>query len=182
MRIGIAGAGGLGSNVAVNLVRTGITSIKIVDFDEIEESNLNRQFYFKDQVGQKKVNALYENLKRINPELDIITINRKLDRKNIHNIFSDCDIIVEAFDKNIYKSMIVEELLTKKMLIVSGNGVADNDLERIETKKLKDNLFVVGDFDKGIDRFGTFSTKVSIIAAIMANIVLKEGGFYARSY
>ncbi len=45
MRIGIAGAGGLGSNVAVNLVRTGITSIKIVDFDEIEESNLNRQFY-----------------------------------------------------------------------------------------------------------------------------------------
>lgn len=182
MRIGIAGAGGLGSNVAVNLVRTGVTSIKVADFDEIEESNLNRQFYFKDQVGQTKVNALYENLKRINPELDIIAVNRKLDRDNIHDIFSDCDIIVEAFDKNIYKSMIVEEFLTKKKLIVSGSGVADNDLEKIETRKLRDNLFVVGDFDKGIDRFGTFSTKVSVVAATMANVVLREGGFYARNY
>ncbi len=181
MRIGIAGAGGLGSNVAVNLVRTGVTSIKVADFDEIEESNLNRQFYFKDQVGQTKVNALYENLKRINPELDIIAVNRKLDRDNIHDIFSDCDIIVEAFDKNIYKSMIVEEFLTKKKLIVSGSGVADNDLEKIETRKLRDNLFVVGDFDKGIDRFGTFSTKVSVVAATMANVVLREGGFYARN-
>ncbi len=44
MRIGIAGAGGLGSNVAVNLVRTGVTCIKVADFDEIEESNLKIQF------------------------------------------------------------------------------------------------------------------------------------------
>ena len=59
--IGIGGAGGLGSNVAVNLVRSGITDIKIADFDVIEQSNLNRQFYFRDQIGQNKVNALYEN-------------------------------------------------------------------------------------------------------------------------
>lgn len=179
MRIGIAGAGGLGSNVAVNLVRTGVTSIKVVDFDEIEESNLNRQFYFKDQIGQAKVKALYENLKRINPQLDIVAVNRKLERENIHDIFSDCDIIVEAFDKNIYKSMIVEEFLAKKKLIVSGSGIADNDLENIETRRLRDNLFVVGDFNKGIDKYGTFSTKVSIVAAIMANVVLEKGGFYA---
>ena len=46
MKIGIAGAGGLGSNVAVHLVRSGISSLKICDFDVIENSNLNRQFYF----------------------------------------------------------------------------------------------------------------------------------------
>ncbi len=78
--------------------------------------------------------------------------------------------------------MIVEEFLSKKKLIVSGSGVADNDLEKIETRKLRDNLFVVGDFDKGIDRFGTFSTKVSVVAATMANVVLREGGFYARNH
>lgn len=51
MKIGIAGAGGIGSNVAANLVRSGVTSLKIVDFDRVESSNLNRQFYFSDQIG-----------------------------------------------------------------------------------------------------------------------------------
>ena len=109
MRIGIAGAGGLGSNVAFNLVRTGVDKLKIVDFDEVDHSNLNRQFYFKDQVGHRKVRALYENLKRINPSIDITIVDRKLEKENINEIFSDCDIIVEAFDKNIYKSMLIEE-------------------------------------------------------------------------
>ena len=44
--IGIAGAGGIGSNVAVNLVRSGVDNFIIADFDKIEESNLNRQYYF----------------------------------------------------------------------------------------------------------------------------------------
>ena len=47
-RIGIAGAGGLGSNCAMALVRSGITKLIIADFDSVDESNLNRQFYFHD--------------------------------------------------------------------------------------------------------------------------------------
>jgi sulfur carrier protein ThiS adenylyltransferase len=88
MKIGIAGAGGLGSNVAVNLVRSGVDEIKIADFDVIEQSNLNRQFYFKDQIGQNKVNALFENLKRINPQIKLQIIQRKLERENLKEIFS----------------------------------------------------------------------------------------------
>ena len=85
MKIGIAGAGGLGSNVAVHLVRSGISSLKICDFDVIENSNLNRQFYFKDQIGQNKVNALFENLKRINPSLNLQIIQRKFLKTGIYN-------------------------------------------------------------------------------------------------
>lgn len=180
MKIGIAGAGGLGSNVAVNLVRSGVTEIKIADFDEIEQSNLNRQFYFRDQIGQTKVNALFENLKRINPELKLQIVHMRLEKENIHEIFSDCQIIVEAFDKSIYKSMIIEEFLTNKQLIVAGSGIAHHDLDKIETRKLRDNLYVVGDFTKGIEEYKTFSTKVSIVAATMANIVLDKGGFYEK--
>ncbi len=68
MKIGIAGAGGIGSNVAVNLVRSSASALKIVDFDRVELSNLNRQFYFHDQIGRFKVEALAENLRRIRPE------------------------------------------------------------------------------------------------------------------
>ena len=176
--IGIGGAGGLGSNVAVNLVRSGVTDIKIADFDVIEHSNLNRQFYFRDQIGQNKVNALYENLKRINPNLNIKIVHQKLERSNMSDIFSDCDIVVEAFDKKEYKSILIEELLSQKKLIVAGSGIAHHDLNNIETRKLRDNLYVVGDFTKGIDKYKTFSTKVSIVAATMANIVMDKGGFY----
>ena len=49
MKIGIAGTGGIGSNVAMHLVRSGITNLKFGDFDRIEKSNLNRQFYFEEQ-------------------------------------------------------------------------------------------------------------------------------------
>lgn len=178
MKIGIAGAGGLGSNVAVNLVRSGVTDIKIADFDVIEQSNLNRQFYFKDQISQNKVNALFENLKRINPQLNLQIVHRKLERNNIHDIFADCDIIVEAFDKDIYKAMIIEEFLTNKKLIVAGSGIAHYDLDKIETRKLRENLYVVGDFTKGIDKYKTFSTKVAVVAATMANVVMEKGGFY----
>ena len=62
MKIGIAGAGGIGSNVAACLVRSGVQQLKIVDFDSVDESNLNRQFYFHDQIGRPKVQALAENL------------------------------------------------------------------------------------------------------------------------
>lgn len=179
MRIGIAGAGGLGSNVAFNLVRTGITKLKIVDFDEVDESNLNRQFYFKDQVGHRKVRALYENLKRINPSSDITIVDRKLEENNIEQIFGDCDIIVEAFDKNIYKSMLIEKFIHNKKLIVAGSGIAHYDVDHIEVRKLRDNLYIVGDFEKDIKDFGTYSPKVLIIASTMANIVLEKGGFYA---
>ena len=179
--IGIAGAGGLGSNVAVNLVRSGITDIKIADFDIIEQSNLNRQFYFRDQIGQNKVNAHYENLKRINPSLNIKIVHQRLEKNNISHIFADCHIVVEAFDKKEYKSILIEELLSQKKLIVAGSGIAHHDLNNIETRKLRDNLYVVGDFTKGIDKYKTFSTKVSIVAATMANIVMDKGGFYERN-
>ncbi len=67
VRVGIAGAGGLGSNCAVNLVRCGFSKFVIADYDIVEDSNLNRQFFFNDQIGKSKVEMLKANLLRINP-------------------------------------------------------------------------------------------------------------------
>lgn len=180
MKVGIAGAGGIGSNVAVHLVRSGVEVIKIVDFDKIEDSNLNRQFYFKDQIGKNKVHALYENLKRINPNLQLEVINRKLDSENIHATFYDCPVLVEAFDKKEYKSILIEENLPYKKLIVSASGIANSDLDKVETREFSKNLYVVGDFETDIQDFKTYSTKVSYVASIMAELILEKGGYYDK--
>ena len=66
-RVGIAGAGGLGSNCAMLLVRSGIRRLRIADPDVVDLSNLNRQFFFPGQVGRAKVDALAENLRALNP-------------------------------------------------------------------------------------------------------------------
>ena len=88
-RIGIAGAGGLGSNCAMHLVRAGLRKFVICDFDVVSASNLNRQFFFRDQIGRKKVAALGENLRRIEPELDLELCDIRLDSESVRKLFSD---------------------------------------------------------------------------------------------
>ena len=103
-RVGIAGAGGLGSNCAVALAKCGVGTLVISDFDIIEMANLNRQYYFIDQVGMLKTIALKENISRINPEVFVIIHQKELDNHNIPEIFSGCDVIVEAFDSSFMKT------------------------------------------------------------------------------
>ena len=177
MKIGIAGCGGIGSNVACHLVRTGIDYLKFGDFDKIEESNLNRQFFFKNQVGLYKSETLAKNLKAVNPdgnfEFEIIKFNRN----NIKDFFSDCDIVVEAFDKKEFKAMLIEELLPMGKIIVSASGIGHWDTNKVSIKKIGKNLTVVGDFEKDTDDYKTYSHKVGMIAAIMAGTVLEKGGY-----
>ncbi len=171
-KIGIAGAGGIGSNVCMHLVRAGITNIKVVDYDLIDYSNLNRQNYFYNQVGKVKVEALKINMEKINPKLDLEIINTKINRLNINQIFSDCDIVIEAFDDKKYKQILIEELLPLKTLIVSASGIAGTNLDNVVVKSVGDNLYIVGDFVTDISKHATYSTKVGYIAARMANIVI----------
>jgi sulfur carrier protein ThiS adenylyltransferase len=174
VRIGIAGAGGLGSNCAVHLVRSGFKNFVIADFDRIEKSNLNRQFYFMNQLGRSKVDALCENLKSINPNLDITVHTTAVTRENVHDIFDGCDVIVEAFDDAAAKKALVESFLpTGKLLITaSGMGGAGNS-DEIKTRKVRDNFYIVGDMKTECNaETPPFSPRVAICAAKQADIVL----------
>ncbi len=86
-RVGIAGAGGLGSNCAMALARSGIGTLVIADFDIVDEENLGRQYYFHDQVDMIKTEALKENIQRVNPDITVIIYQEMLDRNNIPEIF-----------------------------------------------------------------------------------------------
>ncbi|MEG6585848.1 sulfur carrier protein ThiS adenylyltransferase ThiF [Dendrosporobacter sp. 1207_IL3150] len=174
-KIGIAGAGGLGSNCAQMLVRSGFMSFLVADFDVIEYSNLNRQFYFADQVGKYKVEVLRENLRRVNKDLMIETITDKIDESNVEKIFADCDIIVEAFDKAVYKKLIVETYLKTDKFLVSASGLAGwGDSERIRTHRIKENFYLVGDLKTEVGpECPPLAPCVHIAAAKQADVILR---------
>ncbi|TBR19632.1 sulfur carrier protein ThiS adenylyltransferase ThiF [bacterium] len=173
-RVGLAGAGGLGSNCAANLVRTGFKKLTIVDFDIIDPSNLDRQFYFKDQVGMRKVDALKINLLRINPGLELKVINKKINSKNAKELFRDCDIVVECFDRAEYKSMLIGELIGAGKFIVSASGLGGiGSSDRIKVHRVKNNLTIVGDLKSDISMLPALSPRVNVAAAKQADVVLE---------
>jgi sulfur carrier protein ThiS adenylyltransferase len=176
-RVGIAGAGGLGSNCAVALARSGVGTLVIADFDIIEEANLTRQYYFTDQIGMNKSLALKENISRINTDTIVIAHEVKLDRGNIAKIFSGCDIIVEAFDSSSMKEMLIETVQVEMpgIPMVVGSGMAGwgktNDLRY---RKLDDTLFVCGDESTEVsDNLPPVAPRVTIVANMQANVVLE---------
>ena len=173
-KVGIAGLGGLGSNCAVNLVRAGFRKIKIADFDSIDHTNLNRQFYFLDQVGLPKIKALKVNLERINPELQIEVFQGRIEKDNILELFADCDVIVEAFDKAEYKSMLVEMMAPTGKMIVLASGLAGiGNSDEIKVHKVRENLVIVGDLLSDVADSFPISPRVNVAAAKQADVVLE---------
>jgi sulfur carrier protein ThiS adenylyltransferase len=176
-RVGIAGAGGLGSNCAVALARCGVGTLVITDFDSVEESNLSRQYYFLDQKGLPKTVALKDNILRIRPDATVLTFQEKLDRNNIPAIFSGCDVIVEAFDDAEMKEMLIEAVLELMpgIPLVAGSGLAGwGNNDTIRCRKIDDTLFVCGDeLSEVSDEFPTLAPRVGMVANMQANVVLE---------
>ncbi|MHB1651813.1 MAG: sulfur carrier protein ThiS adenylyltransferase ThiF [Desulfitobacteriaceae bacterium] len=173
-KVGIAGLGGLGSNVAYHLVRSGFTRFVLADFDQVEASNLNRQFFFPDQIGFLKTEALAQNLLRLNPELDLALQAEQVNVGNIERIFGECDIWVEAFDKPAAKKMFVESALKLGKKIVSASGLAGWDnADALTTTFLRSDWAVVGDHSTAVGAENPpLSPRVGVAAAKEADIVL----------
>ncbi len=80
--VAICGLGGLGSHIAVSLARAGIGKLILIDFDRVDITNLHRQQYKADQIGQYKTEALSENLKEIAPYIDLETHTVRVTEEN----------------------------------------------------------------------------------------------------
>ena len=170
----ILGLGGLGSNVAILLARGGIGHLKLIDFDVVEASNLNRQQYRISHIGMKKTEAIKTIIKEINPFVEIETFDIKVDRKNIYSIVGDIEIVVEAFDRAETKAMAIEELLTNKnKIVVSASGMSGlGSANEIITRKVRNNFYLIGDNYSDYEEYlGIMSTRVMLCAAHQANMV-----------
>jgi molybdopterin/thiamine biosynthesis adenylyltransferase/rhodanese-related sulfurtransferase len=93
------GAGGLGSPSALYLAAAGVGTIGIVDMDEVDASNLQRQILHNlDRIGDRKVDSAKKTLTLLNPDVDVVTYDTRLDASNIIDIISGYDIIVDGAD------------------------------------------------------------------------------------
>lgn len=171
----IAGAGGLGSNIAIALTRIGVGHLTLIDFDSIELSNLNRQQFKLSQVGMPKVVALKQNLQEFNPFIEIKTKQVEVTHDNVKELFADADIITEAFDNPAAKAMLLDtasEFYPDKP-IVMGTGMAGiHSSNTITTKHPRPNLYIAGDgTSKGAE--GLMAPRVMIAAGHEANMVTR---------
>jgi sulfur carrier protein ThiS adenylyltransferase len=176
-RVGVAGLGGLGSSVAVALVRLGVGQMVVADFDVVEPSNLNRQQYFIDQIGLFKVEALKANLKRINPYVRVEGHIVILDRDNIPRIFAKTPIVVEAFDRADMKEMLITTILERMPghIVIAASGLAGyGPNNTIQTERIAQNLYIVGDqISAARPGWGLMAPRVGIAAHHQANQVLR---------
>ena len=175
--VGIAGVGGLGSNIAIALARIGIGHLIIADFDLVEPSNLNRQQYFIDQIGLPKVDALHDNLKRINPLVKVTAVNEKVTAENIEMYFSPIDIMIEALDVAAEKTMLISGFLNSfpDIPLVAASGLAGyGPSNTILTRRIAKNLYLVGDGHSAArPGQGLMAPRVGIAAHHQANAALR---------
>jgi sulfur carrier protein ThiS adenylyltransferase len=176
-KVAIAGLGGLGSNIAVMLARTGIGNLMLVDFDVVEPSNLNRQNYYISHLGLEKTVALKQQIKEINPFIDVMIKTVRVEQANVVELFTGYDIICEAFDNPEAKAMLVNTVLERlnDVKIVAASGMAGyTSSNHIKTERKMRNLYLCGDFENGA-RIGNglMAPRVQICAGHQANMVLR---------
>jgi sulfur carrier protein ThiS adenylyltransferase len=173
--VGIAGCGGLGSNTAVALTRAGIGQLTLADFDRVELSNLNRQHFFLKDIDSYKTTALANHLKAIRPQLKLNLHTCKVTRENLTRIFSQVDLLIEAFDQADDKLELIEswvKIFPGKAIIV-GNGIGglgkSNDLKVTQTGR----IFFCGDLTSDMS-LGLCAARVGIVANMQANVAIEE--------
>ena len=137
----VLGVGGVGGYVVESLARSGIGKIIIVDFDTIDESNINRQIIaLTSTIGRKKVDVLEERIQEINSECVIVKNSNFINENNIEELFSDnIDFFVDACDTVAVKKMVIKKCIEKNIPFISsmgtGNKLDPSKLEIMDIRK-----------------------------------------------
>ena len=176
IRIGIIGAGGLGSNCAAHLVRSGFARLVLADADTVEPSNLNRQHFTLAQIGSPKVLALRENLLAINPAARIEAHHLHVDGRNMPELFGTCDAVVEAVDDPRAKKLVIETMASTGRLVVGASGLGGvGRAGEMRVRTLRPGLVIVGDLVTpcGADA-PPLSPGVGMAAAMQADVILNH--------
>ena len=178
----IVGAGGLGSPVAIYLTALGIGNIGIVDKDIVETSNLSRQIIFSNNdIKKKKSTIAINKLKKLNPDIQFKSFQKKLTRKNINQIAKSFDIVVDGSDNFRTRFLINDYCLENKKILVSGAiSRFDGQVYTFNFSKEKSpclRCFIPSmpiNSDDNCETEGILGTLAGIVGSIQANEVVKE--------
>lgn len=98
-RVGLVGAGGLGSPAAFYLAAAGVGALRLIDDDVVERSNLQRQILHRDdRIGARKVDSAAATLSALNPSVRIEPVAARLSAANAAELFADCDVVIDGAD------------------------------------------------------------------------------------
>jgi len=121
-RVLIVGAGGLGSPAALYLAAAGVGTIGLVDFDQIDVTNLQRQImYTTANVGQRKLDVSAERLQQLNPEIEVRTHAARLTRDNALEILADYDVVIDGTDNFPTRYLVNDACVLLKKPYVYGS-------------------------------------------------------------
>lgn len=175
--VGVAGLGGLGSNISVALTRLGVGRLVLVDFDKVDISNINRQHYFLRHIGTEKTKALSEQLLEINPWIELSAHTVRVTPENVKDLFGECDVICEAFDKPDQKAMLTETVMSElpdKPFVCAAGMAGYGSANEIKTVQRFKNVYICGDGHTGIESgAGLMAPRVAVCAAHQANMILR---------
>jgi len=164
----------LGSNAAVALVRGGIGRLIIADFDIVQESDLNRQYYFQGDIGKYKVDVMASHLRSINPDIELDVNNTELTPENVSGLFENAHLLIEGFDNAESKVWLIEtwckSFPDRPIICASGlSGLGNTDSLKV---KQAGNIFFCGDGESDMT-MGLSSARVAIVANMEANVAME---------
>ena len=175
------GAGGLGSSVLLYLAAAGIGRIGIVDNDQVEKSNLQRQIIHEtNTVGNLKINSAQERIKRFNPNIEVTTFNKRINSENVIEIIKDFDIICDCSDNFGTRYLINDACLILNKALVFGsvqgfegqisvfnlNKKSPNLRDLLPESPVKNNI-------PSCEEFGVVGVSTGLIGILQANEILK---------
>ena len=181
------GAGGLGSSVLLYLAAAGIGSIGIVDNDQVEKSNLQRQIIHEtNTVGNLKIDSARERIKRLNPNIEVVTFNERINSKNIIEIIKDFDIICDCSDNFGTRYLINDAcLILNKTLVFGSVQGFEGQISIFNLNKKSPNLrdllpeSPVKNSIPTCEEFGVIGVSTGLIGVLQVNeiikIILKKG-------
>ena len=141
----VLGCGGVGGYVIESLARSGIGTLILVDYDTIDETNINRQIIaLSSNIGEKKVDAFEKRIKDINRDCHVIKVDQFINQENLSTLFDySFDYLVDACDTLSTKKGIIQECLKRKIPFISsmgtGNKFDPSKLEIMDLSKTKND-------------------------------------------
>ncbi|MBD3235764.1 MAG: sulfur carrier protein ThiS adenylyltransferase ThiF [Candidatus Eisenbacteria bacterium] len=172
--IGIAGCGGLGSNIAVALARAGVGQLILVDRDRVSLSDLNRQHYFESDLGRPKVAALGDHLRGIHPAIRLTAAQEELQPADVAQRFADAELLVEAFDDAAAKAWLIEawSAAFPERPIVAASGIGGYGRTADLRVRRAGRIHVCGD-EASDQSLGLCAARVAIVANMQANVAIE---------
>lgn len=175
--VAVCGLGGLGSHIAIALARAGVGKLILIDFDKVDITNLHRQAYKANQIGEYKTDALRDNLLEIAPYIALETHNVRITEENAKGILEDTDIVCEAFDDAECKAMLtnlVLESMPDKFLVAASGMAGFGSANTIRTRRVMSRFYLCGDEQSDVQAEGSLvSSRVMLCAAHQAHTVLR---------